>query len=91
MELLFSFVPGSQQQTENEKQLPQQQRYCSPSFVDREDENGQIIEGEWRNLPSCMRNSENNGPHRAAREAYCLRDKLASYFFNIPWRSSLAI
>lgn len=60
-----------------------------PQFADRETE-GDLIEGEWRQLESNhIRSMGNAGAHRATREAYAMRDTLSSYFMaagEVPWQ-----
>lgn len=73
-----------------EEQQPETNKcYCPPGFVDTENDNGNIINGAWR---------ENNVPipsispcnaHRATVEAYEERNKLADYFVTegqVPWQ-----
>lgn len=58
-------------------------RYCSSSAVDREDGNGDVINGEWRNE---VENKNNLIPlHRISsnmygKEAKIMRERLTSYF-----------
>lgn len=75
----------------NDEKLPLNQRYCSHQYVDRENTEGDIIAGDWRSHV----NNRNliplpNGPHRAATDAYEMRDILASYFLTlageVPWQ-----
>lgn len=77
--------------TKNDEVAPQQQTYCPPQFADREIE-GQIINGEWREVSGNdnLRSFGQYGAHRATREAYSMRDTLSSYF-DTCWRSSMAI
>lgn len=55
--------------------------YCSPNFVDSEDEAGNIISGEWRR---CTQNVFKDIPptsmHHATAVAYKQRDILSDYF-----------
>ncbi|KYN21997.1 hypothetical protein ALC57_05621 [Trachymyrmex cornetzi] len=78
--------------TKNDEQTPQQQKYCSPEFVDRETERGEIIEGEWRQQSQSdhIRHIGKCGAHRATKDAYTMRDTLSSYFMTpagqVPWQ-----
>lgn len=59
------------------------QMYCPPEYTDREDENGQIINGAWRNeipvdnIPVEVIN--NIGSRAVIQEAHNIRDTLAKY------------
>ncbi|KAJ8929451.1 hypothetical protein NQ314_017862 [Rhamnusium bicolor] len=78
--------------TKNDEQPAQARQYCPPKFVDTDTGNGEVVPGEWRE------NREDNnllpmgniGAHRAAKEAYEIRDRLASYFITptgqVPWQ-----
>ncbi|XP_067212636.1 uncharacterized protein [Linepithema humile] len=78
--------------TKNDEKVPLQQRYCHPQFTDRETEEGDLIEGEWRQQTQIdqIRPMRNAGAHRATREAYTMRDTLSSYFMTaageVPWQ-----
>ncbi|XP_018404639.1 PREDICTED: uncharacterized protein LOC108781195, partial [Cyphomyrmex costatus] len=76
--------------TKNDEKAPPQQRYCHSQFADRETEEGDLIEGEWRqSLSNHIKPMGNIGAHRAAKEAYAMRDDLSSYFMTaageVPW------
>lgn len=75
----------------NDEQLPQNQRYCPSQYVDRESVEGNVILGDWRDeLENNNLQSMSNGPHRAATDAYEMRNTLASYFLTpagqVPWQ-----
>ncbi|XP_024893938.1 protein ALP1-like isoform X1 [Temnothorax curvispinosus] len=78
--------------TKNDEKAPLQQRYCHPQFADRETEEGNLIEGEWRqqSQDNHIRPMGNAGAHRATRDAYAMRDTLSSYFMTaageVPWQ-----
>lgn len=63
--------------------------YCPPNFVDRED-NGNIINGAWRENDMPLQRIAPCNAHRATVEAYKQRDKLADYFLTpqgeVPWQ-----
>ncbi|KAJ8910068.1 hypothetical protein NQ315_004961 [Exocentrus adspersus] len=75
--------------TENNKEL-QQHLYCPPTLIDQELENGDLIQGEWRNEPNILQDISNIGPHRATTAAYEQRDILADYLLTpngeVPWQ-----
>lgn len=72
--------------------------YCPPELIDREDENHDFIEGEWRNeigtgiLYDITRLGSNNPP----RAAQTMRDLLRDYFVSpvgeeqAPWQYRIA-
>ncbi|XP_018404196.1 PREDICTED: uncharacterized protein LOC108780842, partial [Cyphomyrmex costatus] len=67
--------------TKNDEKSPHHQRYCPSQYVDRETNEGNVISGEWRDQLEInnLRNLTTSA-HRAAREAYEMRDMLSSYF-----------
>ncbi|KYN21462.1 hypothetical protein ALC57_06161, partial [Trachymyrmex cornetzi] len=75
----------------NDEKLAHHQKYCSNQYVDRETTEGNVISDEWRDelQVNNLRNVTTNA-HRAAREAYEMRDMLSSYFLTlageIPWQ-----
>lgn len=75
----------------NDEKIPLYQKYCPNQYVDRETTEGNVIAGEWRDELE-VNNLRNltNGAHRAAREAYEMRDTLSSYFLTpageVPWQ-----
>lgn len=74
--------------TKNDEKNPLQQKYCHPQLIDRETEEGDLIEGEWRDSQSThIRPMGNAG---ATREAYAMRDTLSLYFTTaageVPWQ-----
>lgn len=67
--------------------------YCPSSFVDKENENGDVTLGEWRNdenVNSAFSSLAHNRIHHSPREAYDMREVLTNYFTSpngeIPWQ-----
>lgn len=63
--------------------------YCPPNFIDNEN-NGQVINGTWRENDIHIPSIQPCSARRATVEAYEQRDKLADYFVTpegeIPWQ-----
>ncbi len=76
----------------NNRREPEAQQYCPPSFVDREDADGNIILGSWRTEvpPELMAFNERVGTNNASAAAKRARDRLALYFTqaegSVPWQ-----
>lgn len=81
-----------------EERSEPQQRYCTQRLIDRENENHEIMEGEWRGMvgagtlfENIQRMRGNSGTHVAKAQ----RDVLCEYFitnvgFNqVPWQYEL--
>jgi len=66
--------------TEDEKYTTENRVYCPSYFVDSELENGQVIEGTWRNEQMQLQQLRPTAAHRASRNAMEQRDILADYF-----------
>lgn len=72
--------------------------YCSHNLVDREDENHDLVEGEWRNETnnSTLRDITRLGSNNPAKSAQVQRDILKNYFVSpageqqAPWQYSAA-
>lgn len=60
--------------------------YCPENYVDREQDNGHVIEGEWRDEVKSSGNtplrSMTTHARRSSESALQLRDRLADYFLN---------
>lgn len=59
--------------------IPGETTYCPLNYVDREDNTGNVILGEWRLNVNNTNNLRPTNIHRAAREAYIQRDILSKY------------
>lgn len=59
-------------------------QYCPPYFVDRYDEENNIIPGECRNdaMPAHIHPVQRTGANRAAGNAIALRNNIAEYFLS---------
>lgn len=72
--------------------------YCPPNLVDREDENHDLVEGEWRNETnnSTLRDITRLGSNNPPKSAQAQRDILRDYFVfpageqQAPWQYSVA-
>lgn len=61
--------------------------YCPPTFVDHENTNGVVIEGEWRATVSPLPGinaSRISAGNNARQSAYRVRDKIAGYLLRNP-------
>ena len=67
---------------EREEHLQGFKQYCRPTDVDREDDDGNVILGEWRNEPPVPNIDDIGriGGNRGPVEAINQRDTLARYF-----------
>lgn len=76
--------------THDEKQSPEKRVYCPPYFVDSELEDGQVVEGMWRNEQMQLQWLRPSNAHRASTNAMEIRDILADYFITsegeVPWQ-----
>ena len=58
--------------------------YAPPGFIDAEDEEGNLIAGNWRNVTNNqdMCDSVGDGSERpSTRDARCIHDTFKDYFF----------
>lgn len=82
---LYNFL-----KTEDDKQTTEKRTYCPSYFIDTELENGQIIEGAWRNEQVQLQQIQSSAAYRANRNAIEQRDILADYFVSrageVPWQ-----
>ncbi|GAB1864087.1 Nuclease harbi1-like protein [Camponotus japonicus] len=73
-----------------EQQLETDRCYCPPGFVDIENNNGNIINGAWRENNIPIPSIPPSNAHRATVEAYEEQNKLADYFLTpegqVPWQ-----
>ncbi|XP_018360394.1 PREDICTED: uncharacterized protein LOC108759443 [Trachymyrmex cornetzi] len=64
--------------------------YCPPNFIDVENNNGDVINGAWRENDVHIQGIQPCNARRATIEAYEQRDKLTNYFLTlqgeIPWQ-----
>ncbi|KAJ8928188.1 hypothetical protein NQ314_019251 [Rhamnusium bicolor] len=59
-------------------------KYCPSTYMDRETESGDLIEGEWRTiLPNGLNSVRRMGGNAYSRGASSMRSILAEYFMNI--------
>lgn len=58
-------------------------KYCPSTLVDKETENGNVIEGEWRTLLRNRLNSIRMGGNAYSRDASSMRTTLTEYFINV--------
>ncbi|KAI4466486.1 serine/threonine-protein kinase tao [Holotrichia oblita] len=57
-----------------------QNQYCPSKYADREDGDGEIHPGEWRNEQTMPLYSVRLGSNNASKSAFYLRDLLSNYF-----------
>lgn len=83
---LHNFVMNKEEHLQGFKQ------YCPSSYVDHEDNNHNIVPGEWRREPFCdyFQNIGRLGGNRGALVAIHQRDTIAKYFLSeegqVPWQ-----
>ena len=65
-------------------QKPDKNRYCPTTYVDREAESGEIIEGDWKKgINNGLNEAGRMGGNAYARHASTVRSILTDYFMNI--------
>lgn len=74
-----------------DQQTPMNRFYCPPNYVDGENNNGEIINGAWREINDMpLRDLVPTNGRRATMEAYAQRETLANYFLTpageVPWQ-----
>ena len=78
------------QKADNELQVGERS-YCPPGFTDTYDNDGQLIEGQWRTEVSKLESVQNLCGNRSSRSACDVRDAFADYFTSpagqVPWQS----
>lgn len=77
--------------TMNDARAVEHHTYCPPYFIDREQEDGYIIPGTWRNeRAECLERIASTSAHRSTIEAYKKRDEIAEYLLTpageVPWQ-----
>ena len=63
--------------------------YCPPNFVDREDEEGNILYGTWRQQITTLPSIGNAGSNSHSQSAAAIRNTFKEYFVSegaVPWQ-----
>jgi hypothetical protein len=65
-------------------------RYCRQGYVDYEDDNGELVLGQWRTGGTPLQSVNRLGSNNASRMIQSNRDALANYFLtpsgSVPWQ-----
>lgn len=73
------------------------QQYCPPRFVDYYYDNGNIVQGSWRDkeIPGSVTRLNRVGPNCAATIAMKQQDTIAAYFTSkqgeVPWQWQIVL
>lgn len=72
-----------------DKEKADNARYCPSNYVDRENEDGCIFLGEWRNEQAEVPQARRMGGNAYARSASVIRTEFTKYFMNIAYPASV--